>query len=134
MSILCVGVHMLVHHLGLCGNQHLFPDISQPLYKFRYKTHFTDEKDKAERGPRWQQWWMVGINQPWNVECGVQIQPGLPLSGYPLTITVSPFGIRFFLLWKQHLFKAREGQPNCSMGPGRGQRVGCNKMAAFPYH
>ena len=29
--------------------------------------------------------------------------------------------IGFFLLWKQHVLKVREGQPNSSMGPGRGK-------------
>lgn len=54
MSILCVGVHMHVSHLGLWGNPHLFPGILQPLSKIRFKPHFTNEKKGAEMSQSWQ--------------------------------------------------------------------------------
>ena len=52
-----IGMSLTVHSLcgcaharltlGLWGNQHLFPDISQPLSKVRFKPHFTNEKKRG---------------------------------------------------------------------------------------
>lgn len=74
---LCEWVHVHVQLLGLCDKQHLFPDISQPLYKVRYKPHFTNEKSEAKRGQSWQQQCMVST-MGCGLWCSWGSNPGWP--------------------------------------------------------